>query len=72
MANMLENLVSGEGSLPGLLDNHLLVVSSHGIFLMSAHGEREREPESEYKTPSVSSYKDINPLGSGPHPYDLF
>ena len=55
--------VSDEGSLLGLLQGSL-VAPTH--FLLCSHkGERERES-------SVFAYKDTNPIGSEPHPYDTF
>lgn len=36
-------LVSGEGSISWLADGCLLTVSSHGVGLVCAHGERETD-----------------------------
>ena len=48
-------------------------MSSHSLFSVCAKGqeEREREKERESEASDISSYKDINPIGSGSHSYNL-
>lgn len=69
------NAIFHEDSLA--LDSCLLTVSPHRLSLVCAHkvwrGEKSevRERQGERALSDVSSYKDINPIVSGFHFYDL-
>ena len=70
----MAGLISPRRSLPGF---------ETANFLMCPHMEREREREGrrerevergrgrERGIPGISSYKDTDYIGSGPHPYEL-
>lgn len=68
--NMPTLLVSGESSLSGLW----AAAISLSVRLTSSLCSSGREEGSEGRREllfDVSPYRDTNPVGSGPHPYDL-
>lgn len=69
MIKVPENFISGKSFLPVL---HMVTFSlhSHVTFLPGVHMKiRDGKREKEFS--GVSSYKTINPIRSGPHPYDF-
>lgn len=69
---MPTELVSVESSSWFTGSHHLAECSSDLISVLIREARREREREGKKDSYSdVSPYKDTNPVGSGPHPYDL-
>ena len=64
MIKVLANLVSGEKISFLLVNGHPLAVPSHSYSSLYAQRTKNTDVFS-------SSYKDSNPFGLGPHPYNF-